>query len=199
MEQGLADRRDLALKRGFTLIEMIITITIITFLMGTLVVAFTGVRKRALKSKTVAQLEAIDAAMSQYYMYFHRYPPDSHAAGTDLEDVSGSECIVYYLRTAFKLGENMPGTSTKPSMDAGPFLEFDKAHIKDDAADGAGDTYDSIIDPYGNVWRYDHKPEPADFPQSSINVHSYNLWSHGVDGQDDLGDDDDIANWVGTE
>ena len=196
MEPGRKDcsRRS----RGFTLIEVLIVISIITFLMGVLVVAFTGVRKRALKAKTMAQLEAIEAAFSQYYMYFHKYPPDSHPTGSDLDGIENSECAVYYLMTAFRVGENMPHTTTKPSIDAGPFLDVDKEMLKDDAADGV-DGHMSLIDPMGKVWFYDKAPEAADYPQAHINVASYNLWSGGIDGKNDLGDNDDIANWMDIE
>ena len=186
-------------ERGFTLLEVLIVIAVITFLMGVLVVAFTGVRERVLRDKTRTMIRAVDAAMSQYYLHFHVWPPDSHSAASSLNPVEGSECIIYYLTTPFRLDETIMGETdpdkkalmVRSDRDAGPFYDVERKHLKDID----GDTYMSLLDPMGQEFHYDQAPTPADFNDQAVNNHSFNLWSDGANRVDDKGEQDDVTNW----
>ncbi len=197
MDMATYMRRKRKSDAGFTMIELMTVIAIITFLIGALVVAFGGVQSYVLSAKTETVIESIDSAMASYYLHFHAYPPDTDGAGLD-----GSESLCYHLRTAFRLEETITATAAidiekaaimvKASKDAGPFLEIEGKLLKDEDADG----FDEIYDPMGGELHYDEAPKPADYGGEMVNAHSYNIWSEGVDMIDQTGRGDDIGNWV---
>lgn len=62
-------------KRGFTLVEMLVVISIIVVLIAILVPVVQGARHRARMVKCTAQLHDIMLAMTEYKRQYHRYPP----------------------------------------------------------------------------------------------------------------------------
>src|SRR5690349_19635814 len=65
---------------GFTVVEMLIVISIIAILMAMLVPVLASVRRRAQIKATRALIDGIQDALGRYYIDFDEYPP-SNVAG----------------------------------------------------------------------------------------------------------------------
>lgn len=61
--------------KAFTLVELLVVITIITILLGLGAVALTAGRRSAIKQGAVAQLQRIDTALEAFKQDFRDYPP----------------------------------------------------------------------------------------------------------------------------
>lgn len=68
------------MKKGFTLLEMLIVITVTSLLAGSIVVSTTSSRQRSRDSKRKADLLAIQSALEVYYSQ-NKYYPTNCAAG----------------------------------------------------------------------------------------------------------------------
>ena len=71
----MKDRRG----KGFTLIELIIVIAVITLLIGLALPRLRGMIDRGNKAKAGAELKALQAAVESYYVENKAYPPDGSA------------------------------------------------------------------------------------------------------------------------
>ena len=79
--------------RAFTLVELLVVITIIMVLAGILLPALHYARQQAWRAATTAQLRAIANAADQYHQTFSAYPgffEDDHLADIDLPDADGN-------------------------------------------------------------------------------------------------------------
>ncbi len=61
-------------KEGFTIIEILVAITIIGLLSSISIVSLSGVRKNSRDSKKIADLERIQTALEFYFMDNYNYP-----------------------------------------------------------------------------------------------------------------------------
>lgn len=75
--------RSARLWRGFTLVEMLVVIAIIAILAGMLLPAVVNVKKKGLKVQAQTEIRAMEAAISQYYAEYSRYPAPSDAGSRD--------------------------------------------------------------------------------------------------------------------
>jgi prepilin-type N-terminal cleavage/methylation domain-containing protein len=171
-------------RKGFTIIEMLVVISVIAILASILLPAIGTAQKKARIAKTQAMIDSITTALKQYRTDFGSYPPDDSVPGT--VGVNSSECAFYYTAATFVAGNNSADTS------AGPYMEYrqkDKSasgHNADVDGDGAtDDALFEIVDPWGSVLVYE-KP-------GTNNTSSFDLHSPGPDGTD--GNNDDIKNW----
>lgn len=64
-------------EKGFTLIELMVTISIIGILAGTITVAVGRARAKARDTKRVADMQQIHLAMEQYFSVYRKYPWDN--------------------------------------------------------------------------------------------------------------------------
>lgn len=97
-------------KTGFTLIEMLVVITLISVLMGLALVAYQGARKSAVDGKRKADLEQIRSALEMCYADNGEYPVNiynditcgtkTYFTGTPKDPISGA--VYYYFRTSLK-------------------------------------------------------------------------------------------------
>jgi type II secretory pathway pseudopilin PulG len=70
---------------AFTLVELLVVITIITFVAGALVVAAQGVMKRAAYNNTVALVQRVTTACAMFNDDFGYFPPDDWPITTDAQ------------------------------------------------------------------------------------------------------------------
>lgn len=63
-------------KQGFSLIELLVVITIITALLGVAIPNFLGARQRARDAKKKAELRELKSALRLYYNDYQKYPAD---------------------------------------------------------------------------------------------------------------------------
>lgn len=159
--------------RGFTLVEILVVITIIGLLASILIPVVTRIREQAKRAAGATLLKGIDAAFSAYYADVGRYPGDAYvnwnAAGSVPADVAATETWVYWLlngRTVYLGGlkdKDLAGARTSPSV-----------YLKD--AWNYRVLY--VVAPL----RRDH-PGYLCFPGNRAG--GYNLWSVGSDGKCD--------------
>ena len=76
-------------KKAFTLIELLIVITIIAVLMGASGVSVMNSQKKSRDNKRKANLAVLQDALERYFAYEHRYPQDS----SDLKHAPGSNNV----------------------------------------------------------------------------------------------------------
>jgi prepilin-type N-terminal cleavage/methylation domain-containing protein len=156
---------------GFTLIEMLIVISIITIL-GGLVLTAIGVASRTSKENaTRAIIKQLEAALMRYESDFQDYPPSDG----DSQGMKGSENLWKYLRTEKK---------------EGPYITSKEIPICDSDHNGEME----IADGFKRTILYVHH---RDYSNKPPNKRTYRLISSGADGKMDEGqrNSDDIVNW----
>ncbi len=79
-------------KRGFTLVELLVSIAIIATLTAILLPNFMGARERARDAQRIQDLDAVKTALRMYYNDKQSYPDSGGAWITDL-----SSSIISYL------------------------------------------------------------------------------------------------------
>ncbi len=70
-------------RKGFTLIEMLIVITIIALLASLILVGMGGARAKARDSRRIADLHNVQNALELYYAKIGSYPVDNYNSSTD--------------------------------------------------------------------------------------------------------------------
>jgi len=83
-ENCLAKKRLFEEESGFTLIEMVIVISVIAILMSMAVPTLSGVKNRANLTVVKSDLHNIMSSLELYYMKNYKYP----ASGTDADTIS---------------------------------------------------------------------------------------------------------------
>lgn len=73
------------MKKGFTLVELLVTIAIIAVLTAILLPNFLGARERAKDAQRIEDLGSIKTALRMYYNDFQSYPP-----GTGITDIGAT-------------------------------------------------------------------------------------------------------------
>ncbi len=213
-----AERR----QRGFTMVEIITVIAVLTILMALSLYGFDKYRQRAYRENTRALIKRLETALEQYYEEFRAYPPDGYDPGRPAHRggdgqgpaIHGSQCLVYYLGTPLKKVYEVG--RDRRTKTVGPFMEFKTADLslEDDADLDAllRSASTEVIDAYGNPLHYDNTerlrdgrvavteltgpgPDPRSGGGAGVvakNPGRYDLWSAGADPEDPS---DDIGNW----
>ena len=175
-------------KRGYTLIEILIVLSIITILTGFFLSGFLKSKQKAKITKVHILMDSIAAAMRMYQDDFGSYPPTGATIYGGYVCSAPQHCLYYYLGATFRAGTNA-------SVFAGPYLKFkgNEVHSISSSAcsfDGGSATDDDMkemIDPWGNAFRYIYPP--------SENQNTYDLYSLGPNGINENGAGDDVNNW----
>jgi prepilin-type N-terminal cleavage/methylation domain-containing protein len=157
--------------RAFTLIEMLVVITIITILGGMILAALLSARRTAKERAIEGTLQLLKGQLDRYENDFQDYPPSDG----DLDGIRGSENLYRCLRTEKK---------------EGPYIT--SAEIKTCDINKNGEP--EIADEFGRPIGYIHHKDYANKPPNKRN---YRLISPGVNGKFENGDrgSDDIVNW----
>lgn len=111
-------------RRGFTLLELLIVITIISLLSAALYSTFGYFRKKARKALAQNTMSNLAIALTQYRTDWGSFPPD------DKPTANGSEMIAFYLARVLKVegGE----------MHYGPYLKIPDNQLVDASGAPAG-------------------------------------------------------------
>jgi prepilin-type N-terminal cleavage/methylation domain-containing protein len=99
------------LSRGFTLIEILTVMAIITVLFLSFTVVIPGIGDRARAQKTQAILERIEFALEAYRSEFGEYPPDGYDQSLSTPggySLRGSASLTYFLAWKRPDGTNDP-------------------------------------------------------------------------------------------
>jgi len=171
--------------RGFTLIEMLVVIAIITILAALLVVLIGGILDRSKNSATYALIKKMDMACRTYSQeYWSTWPPTT--------PYNGSANLHFYLGNRWIRATqfNPDGTVAAVSKDQKPFVEFKRHELEGNPSNPSpGTTPKQVIDAWGKPVGYKW---PGDPKQSGTD--GFDIWSTGKDGA--KGTVDDIANWI---
>ena len=114
------------MRRGFTLLEMLVVLTIILFLVTATLSASLKARKRAATSKVEATISSLEVALSMYETDFGDYPPG---------DGVGCEDLVHLLS----------GPIDNPLW-KGPYIRFKEKELKNN----------ELLDSWGNSYIYQY-------------------------------------------
>lgn len=157
--------------RGFTLIEMLVVISIITILAGLILGALWKARQTAKEQGTATTLKLLGAALQSYELSFQDYPPSEG----DPDGIKGSETLFQCLRTEKK---------------DGPYIQ--SADVK--VCDFNNNRELEIADEWNQPIRYLHH---RDYGSKNPLKHTYRLISAGPNRvfEDGRKGSDDIVNW----
>lgn len=173
------------IREGFTLIELIVVISIIFILMTVTVIGASYFRENAKKKATLALFERIRVALDRYYHVFLDYPP-SEGKWT------GSQNLYWYLAHELDYPISFDAaTGSSITKKFGPAIGpegFKKKELDEDRY---------ILDSWKHRLYY-KKPGEDHRPYGKNNTRTYDLESFGPNGIPDPDDDknnDDINNW----
>jgi len=164
--------------RGFTLIEMLVTMAILGILAGILIPVIASARRLAKIGATKTLLSQIEAALDRYNDDWGAYPPDYAVNDTNsptgqvpTNDTTPAACLYFYLAT--------PDLSARH-----PYIELQAETQCRNNGDGDPE-YDVIVDSWDRPILY----------LSTVPKHnptSYDVWSLGPTNVPDA---NPISNW----
>jgi prepilin-type N-terminal cleavage/methylation domain-containing protein len=159
-------------RRGFTLVEMLVVIAIISVLAGLVLAALGAARRTANEKATQATLKLLEGMLERYAMDFQDYPPSDG----DETGIRGAENLYRCLRTEKKEGPYLVDTADVRTCDSNRNGELE------------------IADAFGRPLHYLHH---RDYGSRNPNKHTYRLISAGANGVYEGGErhSDDIVNW----
>lgn len=187
--ESMRDRKGLGCHRlgegGFTLVELIVVIAIITLLVALIVVLMIGVTEKARYAKAHAIVRMLDEGCMTYKLDFGVFPPN---------DKGDSRCFHFYLgrERILKSQRVEPGTP-ELQFKKPPIIEFPTDMLRITSSGPPNPTQPvPIIDPWENVIRY---KSPGSYNKKGVDI-----WSPGKNGRDELVETDpkfdDVCNWV---
>lgn len=162
-------------RRGYTLIEMLVVLFIVSVLAGLILGGLSAARKTNQIKRTEFQITSLKARLNDYEMDFRDYPKTTGGA-EDEEAIEGGETLLLGLRKDDKNG---------------PYIKFDEYRTIDRDEDGLKE----IVDVWGYPLRYLHH---TSYGRERPCRRTFRLWSVGPDGiSDPLNpQSDDITSWT---
>jgi len=189
-------------KAGFTLLELLVVIAVISFLMAALFVGLSKLRSRTQAGQARNLVEKLQSALETYHLKFRAYPAPTNALLYDIPTMTAAytfadleknnEELYYYLATQFKKGANTARGEVEAAVTGGPFIT---GGLNDrETMTRSGKTY--IVDPWHNLVVY--KVERREYPDPldatlKIKADIPVLYSFGINGKDNGGVEDDIS------
>lgn len=191
------------LKRGFTIIELMVAIAIITLLAGSLYVAMNSAFFESQDKAAKGLLGSIRIALEAYRGQFRAYPPD----GIDYpvmdnkgRPIKNTACLLYFLTNKLP---KVSRVGTEPLVNpVGPFMRSIQGEYLSGDLDGEDTHLIEIVDSWGNPLNYDNIGEgfsplggPAHHTMVGLEPYHYdddprdgepqgnelyNLWSNGA-------------------
>ena len=135
--------------RGFTLVELLVVISIIALLAGLLLPVIVGSIKKAETSKAQGEVTAIAEAVAHYLTEYSKYPGQSSGT-TDHQYSSDYKNLIETLR-----GSNFTWGSSYSNPRGIPFLSVDGKSIATNStgSGSASAASGELADPWGNRYQ----------------------------------------------
>ena len=159
---------------GFTLIEMIVVMTLILILPGLITGAATKAKQRAMVTQTKAMISGLETALGMFQMDLGGYPNSGNAnLVTTLTTIGGT----YTVGTTSYTVVSTSGWS-------GPYMNFKQG----DLVSG------SVVDAWATAYTYNR---PGTVHAGGPDYTTYvDIWSFGPNKTNNSGAGDDISNWT---
>jgi len=171
------------MKKAFTLVELLVVITIISILMGLVLGAASGVRDKSYRSRAQVEVQAIENAAERYKTDNGDYPPISDKNGNS--SITSSGTIYTYNPSSYQTAaqnlftllmgrSSYSGTSTSTA-----YLELKSSQVGN--ATGTSTINDPWKNPYGYYYSSNGTVTGAatTTDKSLFNVASPDIWSTG--------------------
>ncbi len=173
-------------KKGFTLVELLIVITIMTLLAGLIVVLVKGMIEKARVTKTHGIIKMLDEGCHSYKVDTGVFPPRS--------GFPDSRCLHLYLGKEREIPAQYVSAGRPAMIKKPPLIEF-KTDMLDlppgRVTTDPGTSPVGVIDAWGRVIQYAYPGQH--------NLKGFDIWSFGKDGIDDSAQAppiDDVNNWI---
>src|SRR5437588_2891206 len=163
-----------AIPRAFTIIELLVVITIIIILAGLILSTVGYVQKKGARSRAEAEIAAMSAALESYKADNGIYPRD--ATATDTLDPAATINLVNYAAASLYLYEQLSGDTSanrQPAAGAKTYVAFKPNQL---SPTDQTQNVTAIRDPFGNSYGY--STSKAANPSGTVgNNPTFDLWS----------------------
>ena len=153
---------------GFTLVELLVVISIITLLAGLTISTMGGAQTSAARNRARAEISALSLAIESYKVDNGDYPRDTNTDTLDATKSSSSDALISkgaYMPAALALykalsGDGVDGStpdrilSTAEKAAGKTYYSFKAGMLYPKAAVGVSAPVTAILDPFRNVYGY---------------------------------------------
>jgi prepilin-type N-terminal cleavage/methylation domain-containing protein len=192
---------------GFTVVEMLIVISIIAILMAMLVPVLASVRRRAQVKAARALIDGIQDALGRYYIDFDEYPPSNTSGLNGAVDPSS---LYNYL--AGPKGKGFDTVQGGVTRHHDPYMVLPPEYVQRSAGStlivdawGSAIVYlncKAHVDAGGTAWGFCHNPKSFDIyslgPDKTLSTAQHDFVDSNSNGRVDEDEEggDDITNWT---
>lgn len=188
--------------RGFTLMELLVVVTLIAILAGMVLAAMPGILARIKRTQIVNFLAEIEAGLDEYKIDNGLYPMSPEGGegaeeGDDATAIGGAVILYQHLSGDFDMdsnGEVDPGVTVYVDRLAF-WTNNDKPAVERSVQFRSG--Y-AVVDPLGSPLRYLAEPPGVPAAEKKTRNPTYDLWSVGGAEGESTGFQDQakwITNW----
>jgi len=174
-----------ASRGGFTLIEILVVIVIVTILAGIVIGAAKYVQVKEARARAQSQIAMMETALESYKNDNGAYPLSTAIRANSI----GNSILLYWALAA---GPKQYMTF-KPNQ-LRDFHDSIALAIGCDTTNSVG-PYVILMDPFGQPYNYFRKAAAACGTDGQTNIATFDLWSYGPNNVNDEGTNDDITNW----
>ena len=175
---------------GFTLIEIIVVISIIAILISIIVPSVSFARRKAMISIAASDITAIERALDEFKTEFGYYPPKPNPTREISPSVYGYNDLIWYALANFDL--NKDDTPDITNWEKYKFFEISEDKFNDEHL-----LLDPWLTPYGLQLPVDPKGWGSIGGEPGW-AKPYRIWSNGPDRKTDSSEpgmgDDDVRN-----